>query len=113
MIGLSRLVLRFLIPSIAAVLLGVAVHAGQGAQANPSEEVLAKLFDTAAAEGQVRVIVGLRLPRGFTVEGHLPNEQAVTNQRNAVARINPPLIYTVHIARLNRTGEYMWQSGCV
>ena len=93
MINLSRLVLRFLIPSITAVLLGVAVHAGQGAQANPSEEVLARLFDTAAAEGQVRVIVGLRLPNGFTVEGHLPNARAVANQRNAIARKREDVLF--------------------
>ena len=54
---------------------------------------ISKLREKVAEEGQVRVIVGLKLPApGFKPEGNLPSPEAVKRQREAIAATREALL---------------------
>ena len=57
------------------------------------QEELARLFVKTAEEGQVRVIVGLKLPPpGFKPEGTLASPEAVQQQRDAIITAKETLL---------------------
>lgn len=67
-----------------------------------------KLRQKAADAGTVNVIVGLRLPRGFTAEGRLPGPAAVAQQRADIAGKRDELL--TELAGLRATAYGRWAS---
>jgi len=62
----------------------------QPGDGRPDQALLAK----AHSQGSVRVIVRLRLDT-WAPEGQLPNQQAITAQRDAIAQLQTRLLYSL------------------
>lgn len=106
-------------PRIEQILIGQPLTASGPApgRANATEKVrivaqqqggIAPLIEKARQQGRVRVIVGLKLPDGFTPEGDLPSPDAVQRQRGAIAAARQALLASLQ--GLDATVYARWRS---